>query len=161
MNEAQRDTMLSWLSNAYAMETSMIETLERQIDDASERSDVQARLEEHLDETRGHAERIQERIENLGGDVSKAREFTAKMSGTMNAWSTGMGEDKLIKSGIADSAAEHLEIASYTALIAAAEALGDTETATVCRSILEDEKDMASWLEENLPILVEDHISSV
>jgi len=41
--------------------------------------------------------------------------------------------------------------ASYTILIATAEALGDTETQLVCEQILREEENMGRWLEENLP----------
>jgi ferritin-like metal-binding protein YciE len=54
------------------------------------------------------------------------------------------------------AAAESFEIASYRALIAAARALGDEETARVCEEILRDEERMAAWLTENLPRVVQE-----
>jgi ferritin-like metal-binding protein YciE len=56
-------------------------------------------------------------------------------------------------------AAENLEIAAYRALIAAAPAVGDEETAGVCEEILRDEKRMAAWLMENLPWVVRETLS--
>ena len=44
---------------------------------------------------------------------------------------------------------EHLEIASYELLRRVAERAGDEETAQACRTILEEERAMASFLEEN------------
>ncbi len=41
-------------------------------------------------------------------------------------------------------------IASYTALIAAAEGLGDQQTVSTCEQILRDEQDMADWLDEHI-----------
>ena len=43
------------------------------------------------------------------------------------------------------------EIASYKSLIAAAESAGETEVARVCQEILQDEEEMAAWLDERVP----------
>lgn len=45
---------------------------------------------------------------------------------------------------------EHMEIAAYKVLIAAAEACGDAETSAVCQRILAEEEAMAKWLSENI-----------
>jgi ferritin-like metal-binding protein YciE len=44
---------------------------------------------------------------------------------------------------------EHLEIASYELLRRVAERAGDEETAVACRDILEQERAMATYIEEN------------
>jgi ferritin-like metal-binding protein YciE len=41
-----------------------------------------------------------------------------------------------------------MEIASYEILIAAANHVGDTQTARVCGEILNEEQTMADWLKE-------------
>lgn len=46
---------------------------------------------------------------------------------------------------------EHMEIASYTILIAAANSVGEAEIARVCEQNLREEEAMAEWLESNLP----------
>ena len=46
-----------------------------------------------------------------------------------------------------------MEAAAYRVLIAAAEAVGDTQTQAVCERILQEELSMASDLERQLPIL--------
>src|SRR5690625_5911077 len=74
-------------------------------------------------------------------------------AGLQSAMAALTGDD-LVKASLAGYASEHLEIASYQALIAAANDLGDTETAAVCEQILEEELAMSEWLEENLPEIV-------
>jgi len=59
---------------------------------------------------------------------------------------------------MANYAFEHMEIAAYRILIAAAEAVGDTETARVCREILGEEEEMAGWLERNLPGVTQQYL---
>ena len=73
----------------------------------------------------------------------------------MQALSTGTAQDEMVKNSLADAAAEQFEIASYTALIGAAQELGDQHTVTVCQQILQDEQEMLSWLQQNLPSLVQ------
>ncbi|TIS83017.1 MAG: DUF892 family protein, partial [Mesorhizobium sp.] len=50
---------------------------------------------------------------------------------------------------------EHMEIASYTILMAAAEAVGEAEIARVCEQNLREEEAMAEWLKDNLPQVTE------
>jgi ferritin-like metal-binding protein YciE len=68
-------------------------------------------------------------------------------------------DDSLIKFALQNYSAEHMEIASYKALIVAAEAAGLTQIATACQEILRDEEQMAAWLEENLPMVVRESLA--
>jgi len=52
-----------------------------------------------------------------------------------------------------------MEAAAYRVLIAAAEAVGDTQTQAVCERILQEELSMASDLERQLPILTQKYLS--
>ena len=79
----------------------------------------------------------------------------ASLFGQMQALSTGPAKDELVKNALADFAAENFEVASYTALILAAQELGDQQTAGVCQQILQEDQAMADWLEQNLPTLVQ------
>ncbi|NYE59470.1 ferritin-like metal-binding protein YciE [Duganella sp. 1224] len=46
-----------------------------------------------------------------------------------------------------------MEIASYTVLIAAAQAAGDPTTEEACRKIIAQEHAMAAWMLKNLPAI--------
>ena len=52
----------------------------------------------------------------------------------------------MIKGSLASYTFEHMEIASYRILIAAAEQLADGETVAVCTENLRQEEAMANWL---------------
>lgn len=155
---AQNETFLTWLNDAHAMEQSLCRTLESHIEHARDNDEVRTKLEEHLEQTRNHAELVRGCIERLGGEVSEVKSWMASVMGAMQGGITGPAEDQLIKDALADYAAENFEIASYIALIAAADEIGDTETAEVAEQILEDEQEMAAWLEDNLPQLVQQHL---
>jgi ferritin-like metal-binding protein YciE len=108
-----------------------------------------------MEETRRHAELVRGCIERLGEKPSTAKSLLGQMLGAGQSVATGMFRDEVVKNFLADFAAENFEIASYRALIAAARAVGDEETARVCEEILREER-MAAWLTENLPRVVQE-----
>ncbi|HEU4649118.1 MAG TPA: ferritin-like domain-containing protein [Gemmatimonadales bacterium] len=149
-----KELLLSWLKDAHAMEEGLIPNLENHAKDAKDYPQIQARIQQHIEETRRHAELVRGCIERLGDDTSKAKELMGKLQGRMGGLGTAVFGDELVKDLLADYAAEHVEIASYTALIAAARDLGDNTTATTCEQILRDEQAMARDIIENLPVVV-------
>jgi ferritin-like metal-binding protein YciE len=153
-----RETLLNWLNDAHAMEKGLIEVLENHAQDAEDYPNIKAKIEQHLEKTRRHADLVEECIQRLGGDISALKTAVGKLSGWFQGRSTGAAGDELVKNAISDYAAEHFEIASYEALVAAAEALGEEVVARVCLEILADEKEMAHWLEQNLPGTIQEHL---
>jgi ferritin-like metal-binding protein YciE len=150
-----KDLFVAWLNDAYGMENALIKVLEHQIKDAKDFPPIQAKLEQHLEQTKRHAELVKGCVENLGGHTSTVKTGISKLFGQMQALSTGPAHDELMKNALADYAAENFEIASYTALIRAAQELGEQETARVCQQLLRDEEEMAQWLQQQLPTLVQ------
>src|SRR5437763_2631934 len=150
-----KDLLIAWLNDAHGMENALIQILEHQIKDAKDYPQVQPKLEQHLEQTRGHAQMVKDCIEALGGKTSTVKTGMASLFGQMQALSTGAAKDEMVKNALADYAAENFEVASYTALIGAAQALGDQQTATVCQQILQEDQAMANWLQQNLPTLVQ------
>ncbi len=76
--------------------------------------------------------------------------------GTVQGMATGLAKDELVKNALHDYGTEHFEIACYTSLAAAAEELGDQETARVCREILAEDEAMAQWIAQRLPRVVQE-----
>jgi ferritin-like metal-binding protein YciE len=145
---------IAWLHNAHAMENKLIQVLEEHIDQATDFPEVSSVLEQHLEETKKHAGTVERILRDLGEDTSKVKDTMGNIMGMVTGSSTATAEDRVVKNSIADFAAEHMEIASYKALIAAAEELGHPEIASDLEDILEDEEEMAEWLDDNLPELV-------
>jgi ferritin-like metal-binding protein YciE len=162
LHEPQQ-TIVAWLNDAYAMEQSLVSTLEGHAKDAKEFPQVQSVIERHVEATKQHANMVQQCIERLGGDTSTIKAGMAKMMGTVQgAGSNLLGakeQDTLVKNALTEDASEHFEIASYTALMTAARTIGDMETAQICQTILQDEQGMAQWLEQNLPMLVQETVA--
>lgn len=146
-----RETFLGWLKDAHSMETALIPVLENHANDAKDSPEIQARLLQHIDETRNHAERLRQCITNLGDDVSAVKQVIGSITGAMQSVSTAPFVDEPVKNFLADYAAENFEVASYTSLIAAAQALGETQVAAVCERNLQEDQAMAQWLQDNIP----------
>ena len=156
-----KDLVIAWLNDAHGMENALVQILEHQIKDAKDYPQVQAKLQQHLEQTRRHAELVKGCVENLGGKTSTMKTGMATLFGQMQALSTGAAKDEMVKNALADYAAENFEIASYTALIRAAEDLNDQQTAAVCQQIRQEEEEMARWLQQNLPALVQQTLKAV
>lgn len=147
----RKEVLTSWLNDAYAMEKALVPVLENHAKDAEHQPDVRERDLQHAEETKRHATMVEQCLERLGEKPSRTKSVLGKMMGEMQAVSTGMFKDEVVKNFIADYAAEHFEIASYRSLVAAARELGEEEIARTCEEILKDEERMAGWLEENMP----------
>jgi len=147
--------LLGWLKDAYAMETSLVTVLENHAKDAQKIPQVHARIQQHITETRRHVDLVKSCIERLGGDAPVLKSGIANFFGSLKELPMAVSEDELVKNALADYATEHFEIASYMALIAGAQAMGDMETVRICQEILKDEQEMARWLEQQLPSTVQ------
>ena len=143
-----------WLEQAYGMETEVIDTLTEQLPHLTGHRTLEAKVLEHLEKSHNHLNRVDECIARLGGEASSLRRggLTTFLHG-MRSQGTSPLTAPLVQDSIADFAAEHYEIATYTILITAARACRDEETARVCQEILREEEEMARWLEEHLRVL--------
>ena len=161
MNEAKKETLIAWLNDAHAMELSLVKNLEGKSKDAEAagKPEAKARIDEHIEETKRHAELVESCIVRLGGTASVSKDLMGKAMGMMQGAMNSMFEDTMVKNALESYAAEHFDIAAYTSLIAAAEEIGDTETVAICSEILEDEEAMAEWVLEQIPAVTEEYLS--
>ncbi len=123
-------------------------------------------LEKHLDETRAHAQRIQERV----GELEQGRNPVQALLGfTESLVSQGLalsktpfdllrgsgGEEKVLKNAKDACATEALEIATYTALERLARDVGDEHTAKLAASIRGEEERMLERIMREIPKLTD------
>lgn len=155
---ATRETLIEWLKDAHAMEQQAINMLEKQADRIEQYPGLREKVRDHLEQTRHQASRVEGCIQKLGGDTSAIKEGVAKFMGSAANLVNQSAGDEVVKNGIADYAFEHFEIASYRALIGAADKLGEEEIRKTCEEILEEEEAMASWLETNLPDVTQQYL---
>ena len=141
------------------MEQGIVEILERQIDQFDDMPDAQSKIRQHLELTRNHAERVRGCVERLGDDVSRVKSGMANVLGAVQGMSTGMAKDKMVKNAMGNYAIEHFEIASYMALMTAAREMGHEDIAMICEGIMQEEQEMAQWLEQSLPLVTRTHLA--
>lgn len=146
-----RDLYISWLNDAHEMEMALARVMENHSDAASDHPMLQARLQEHLQETRRHADLMKGCVERLGGETSGVKSGMATVMGTVQGMSTKLAKDEPVKNVLNDYGTEQFEAACYTSLQAAAEDLGDTETARICQDIIREELSMAEFLSQQIP----------
>lgn len=159
MTHHMRDQIIDWLNDALSIEEALEQTLNQQLDDARDHPQVRKMIEEHIKETKQQADTVRNRIQQLGGSPSKVKTAVGKVQGWLQGISTQPAEDKLVKDLVADHAAENLEIATYTAIIEAANFIGDKDTATMCEQIRHQEQATAKKIEQMLPMVVRDYMA--
>lgn len=152
------ELVIAWLNDAYTMERALVRVLEHRINDAEDFPAVQAMDRQHLEETRRHAEQVKARIERLGGTTSTVKSIMGTLFGAAQAPMTGLARDEVVKNCLFDHAAEHFEVASYAALVAAANEVGDIEMARICEQIRREDQAMADRILQSLPLVVAEHM---
>lgn len=150
MTEDARETWLSWLRDAHAMEVHAETMLNAQIERLETYPAIKMRLEQHLRETEAQREAVGRLLESHGETASVLKDGMAKFLATGQGLSGVFADDEVMKGSLAAYAFEHMEIASYRMLIAGAQELGLQYAIPVLDPILEQEIAMADWLAENL-----------
>lgn len=147
-----RNNFLAWLRAAHAMEEQAITTLSAQSRRIESYPDLKARIVQHLHETEEHARALKALLDHFSGtgSVSAIKDMAAKLTAKAQGVGGMLTSDEVVKGAMASYAFEHLEIASYRVLIAAADELDEMEAKAVFERILAEEIAMADWLEANL-----------
>ncbi|WP_117192187.1 ferritin-like domain-containing protein [Rhizobium terrae] len=147
-----RDNFLAWLRAAHAMEEQAVTMLTDQARRIESYPDLKARIIQHLSETEAHARALKDLLDQFAGKggVLALKDIAAKLTAKAQGVSGMLTSDEVVKGAMAGYAFEHLEIASYRVLIAAADELDEEEAKVVFERILAEEIAMAGWLEANL-----------
>jgi ferritin-like metal-binding protein YciE len=161
--------LIQYLNEAYGTERRLEVALQAHLGLAS-RTTYKKRLRDHLAETKRHGREVSRRITQLGGSaetidlpgpdafggvaqraVAGAQRAVAMAQGPMHALRGTGDEEKQLKNAKTEYASEAEEIATYQAIIAVAQSVGDQDTIKLARSILRDEERMLGFLEKEIP----------
>ena len=160
---AARALVVQGLTEAHATEEALVTTLRAHIA-MTPAGGYRNLLERHLGETRQHARAIERRLDELGagrGLLASGLDLAQTFVGQVLALSKGpvdllrgrSGEEKLLKNAKDECATEALEIATYEALHALAEAAGDDKTAQLALRHRGQEERMLEELRALIPSL--------
>lgn len=142
--------LVHFLQEAYALEEKLVTSLEKQAEDLKEDfPEVSKQVRKHLLETKKHSEMVEKSLEKLGESPSDMKAMGGKATAMMEGMMVGMKEDKVVHYSEMSFAVEHFEIAHYNTIMVTAKELGEKEIVEMCQTILNDEQDMADWLEKN------------
>jgi ferritin-like metal-binding protein YciE len=136
------DAFIDELRDAYDAEKQLLRALPKMAKKATA-EDLSAAFEAHLEETRGHVDKLEQVFGTL--DEKVRGKHCDGIAGIIEEGKSVMEEDFdaetmdacLIAGG---QRAEHYEMAAYGTLIAWAKAMGHTEAADLLEEILEEEK---------------------
>ena len=137
-----RQLFIDELADVYNAENQLIKALPKMAK-AAESDELREAFQSHLEETEGHAIRLEEVVKLL--DESLKRKTCAAMKGLVEEAQDLMKEEK--DSSALDAAliaaaqkVEHYEIASYGTLCAWAKQLGEQGAVEILEQTLEEEK---------------------
>src|SRR5690606_5328156 len=149
MADKAREWFVMWLRDAHAMEEQAETMLAGQAERIESYPELAARVQQHLEETRVQAQRLQEVLDGMGAGTSALKDTGGKMMATFQAMSGAFAGDEVMKGSMASYSFEHFEISAYKMLVAAAEHFGDTRVAQACNANLQEEIAMAEWLDSH------------
>lgn len=145
-----KELYLDELRDLYDAENRLVKALPKLAREA-ESAELRSGIEEHLEQTKGHVERLREILEGRG--EKPAGKKCAAMVGLLEEGDEMMGED--FESGVKDAAlisaaqrVEHYEIAAYGCVKTWAGLLGDSKAHDLLQQTLDEEKETDQKLTE-------------
>jgi ferritin-like metal-binding protein YciE len=165
LSKQQQQKIVQYLNEAHATELALVRELQAQIA-MTPKGRYRDGLEQHLQETHGHARRIEERLGELGqgsnplqlgvGVVQAvAGQALALAKSPLNVLRGSGGEEKVLKNAKDAAASEALEIATYSSLARLAGVAGDKKTEALAKAVLRDERRMLDRVLDEIPDLTD------
>jgi ferritin-like metal-binding protein YciE len=146
--ESIQDLFVMELQDLYSAENQIIEALPKMAEAASS-EELKAGFKEHLKQTKGHVQRLEQIFEQLG--TSAEGEKCKGMEGLLEEGEELMDEDadpEVLDAGLIAAAqkVEHYEIASYGTVKTYARLLGMNDAVQLLEQTLNEEKETDSKL---------------
>jgi ferritin-like metal-binding protein YciE len=143
MSEGLKELYIDELKDLYNAENQLVKALPKMAKAASS-EELSQGFEKHLEQTRGHVQRLEKIFQSLG-ESPKGKKCKG-MEGLVAEGAEVMEED--FEDSVMDAAligaaqrVEHYEIAAYGTVCAFAEELGESEQASLLNETLEEEKE--------------------
>ncbi|HVS66478.1 MAG TPA: DUF892 family protein [Thermoanaerobaculia bacterium] len=137
-----RRALHAYLADAHAIEAQAIQLLEKAPKLAGA-PELERIYREHLNESRQHAQWIEQRLHELGGDTSTVKDVALRAAAVNWGLFFQALSETPAKLAVFAYAVEHLEIAAYELLRRVAMRAGDEPTVEITERILPQERAMA------------------
>lgn len=152
------EKLVSWLQDAHAIELHVEKTLHSYDRLAHPYPELSGRIRQHIADTRVHAEKVEKCLKSLGRAPSGFEALVARVLGVGQTAAASLLGDAVLTGCAAAYAMEHLEVATYTGIIAAAKEASQPEIVQACREIMAEDAAMGAWLLEQLPALTRKYL---
>lgn len=141
--ESLRELFINELQDLYSAENMILKALPKMVD-AANNPELKAGFNEHLAQTRGHVQRLDQIFDQLG-DIDRKDKKCKGMEGILKENKEFLGEDaepEVLDAGMIAGAqkVEHYEIASYGTVRTYAQLLGRNDWAQLLEATLNEEK---------------------
>lgn len=159
MTSTARDLFVVGLRNAHAMEVQARELMERQSGRLDDYPDVQAKVRQHLEETNGQLQRLEQCLESCGESPSTMKDMAQSVMANTMAMAHAMAGDEILKNTFANNAFEHFEIAAYKSLLTMCSPAGADRARPLLEQNLQEEERMAEWIDANVGNITQQYMS--
>ena len=149
-NDTGREIFIAGLRNAHAVENQAVSLIKRQLDRIENYPEVASRLQQHLQETNAQIQRLDDILGRLDESNSTLKDVGGTLIGNMAALGHMFAQDEILKNSFANFAFENYEIAAYKSLCHLAELTGNSAVVPVLEQTLQEEMNMAKWLDDHL-----------
>jgi ferritin-like metal-binding protein YciE len=160
MATSVEEQLVKYLADAHSVEVQALAQM-RGAPGLAGDTRLAAAFREHLIETEGHERTIRARLEALGADPSRLKDAAGRGGGRGMLLFARSQPDTSGKLTAHAFSYEHMEVATYGLLNAAARIAGDPETADAAATIGAEEKRMADRLASLFDVAVEASLSEV
>ena len=109
---AAREIFVAGLKNAHAMENQALSIMKPQLERLEHYLDVAARIQEHIAETEGQAQRLDRILADVGESASSLKNTFLSAFGGMASLGHAAAGDEVLKNAFANHAFENYEIAA-------------------------------------------------
>jgi ferritin-like metal-binding protein YciE len=157
MTHHQQDKFLLYLNSSLAMENAALERVQRRVQQTI-LEDARQQLQNHLEETKQHQDRLQQLITKLGGSPTQEKgqlPIAMPPDSIRNIIHSSMksAEHELMQS-VEDTIVESAEVTGYNLLIQMAGKMNNMADAIpFLRQSLYEEEKMFTWLRANAPAM--------
>jgi ferritin-like metal-binding protein YciE len=145
-----REVFETGLRNQHAVENQAIALLERQLGRLENYPAMAKRMQEHLEESKEQARRLEQLLSGLGTSSSVVKDLAMSTVGNLAALMHTPAHDEVLKNTFANFAFEHYEIAAYKSLLTLADLTGQPSAISMLERSLAEEEAMAKWIADHL-----------
>ncbi len=151
--------LVAWLQDAHAVKQHTEKALRRYADLPGGTPKLREYLLAHADETARHRATLEALLQALDSAPSHFGSAVATILGAGQSAASSLLGDPPLTSAAATLALEQLEVATLTAIAAAARVAGENPAATKCRAMAVEDSAFLTWLSDALPDLTRRYLS--